>query len=304
MQHAAAPAERERRAVAAGLDAVAGGLDADQRDLGVLDERHEHADRVGAAADAGDHALGQPPGLVEDLRAGLVADHALQVAHERRERRRADARADDVVRVADVRDPVADRRRDRLLERPRPRLDRLDARAEQAPCAARWAAGGACPRCPCRRCTRGRAARTPSRVATPCWPAPVSAMMRVLPMRRASSAWPSALLILCAPVWSRSSRLSQTGRPDRLGEPRAPRRAASGGRRSRAAGARGRPGSRRRRGPAPTPPRARRAPASASRGRTGPRRGRSGARRRSCDRRLARRRPRRSRGSGGPSRGP
>ena len=50
-------------------------------------------------------------------------------------------------------------------------------------------------------------------VATPCWPAPVSAMMRVLPMRRASSAWPSALLILCAPVWSRSSRLSQTGWP-------------------------------------------------------------------------------------------
>ena len=50
-------------------------------------------------------------------------------------------------------------------------------------------------------------------MATPCWPAPVSAMMRVLPMRLASSAWPSALLILCAPVWLRSSRLSQTGWP-------------------------------------------------------------------------------------------
>ena len=44
-------------------------------------------------------------------------------------------------------------------------------------------------------------------VATPCWPAPVSAMTRVLPSRRVSSAWPSALLILCAPVWARSSRL-------------------------------------------------------------------------------------------------
>ena len=44
-------------------------------------------------------------------------------------------------------------------------------------------------------------------VATPCWPAPVSAITRVLPSRRVSSAWPSTLLILCAPVWARSSRL-------------------------------------------------------------------------------------------------
>jgi hypothetical protein len=52
-------------------------------------------------------------------------------------------------------------------------------------------------------------------VATPCWPAPVSAMMRRLPMRRASSACPTVLLILWAPVWLRSSRLSQTGAPMR-----------------------------------------------------------------------------------------
>jgi tryptophan synthase beta chain len=44
-------------------------------------------------------------------------------------------------------------------------------------------------------------------VATPCWPAPVSAMMRVLPMRRARRIWPSVLLILCEPVWLSSSRL-------------------------------------------------------------------------------------------------
>ena len=50
-------------------------------------------------------------------------------------------------------------------------------------------------------------------VATPCWPAPVSAMMRRLPIRSASSAWPIVLLILCAPVWLRSSRLSTTVAP-------------------------------------------------------------------------------------------
>ena len=44
-------------------------------------------------------------------------------------------------------------------------------------------------------------------VATPCWPAPVSAMSRVLPIFLASRAWPSTLLILWAPVWFRSSRL-------------------------------------------------------------------------------------------------
>lgn len=50
-------------------------------------------------------------------------------------------------------------------------------------------------------------------VATPCWPAPVSAIRRVLPMRRASSAWPITLLILCEPVWLRSSRLRKMRTP-------------------------------------------------------------------------------------------
>jgi hypothetical protein len=40
----------------------------------VVDERGEDADRVGAAADAGDHAVGQPALALEQLRARLVAD--------------------------------------------------------------------------------------------------------------------------------------------------------------------------------------------------------------------------------------
>ncbi len=50
-------------------------------------------------------------------------------------------------------------------------------------------------------------------VATPCWPAPVSAMMRCLPIRFAISACPMALLILWAPVWLRSSRLRKSLNP-------------------------------------------------------------------------------------------
>ena len=69
-------------------------------------------------------------------------------------------------------------------------------------------------------------------------------------MRRASSAWPRALLILCAPVCARSSRLRKMRAPPSLrGEPRAPRRAASDGRRSAAAARRTR---RRTRDPAAT----------------------------------------------------
>ena len=50
-------------------------------------------------------------------------------------------------------------------------------------------------------------------VATPCWPAPVSAMRRVFPIIRARRAWPRALLILWAPVCSRSSRFSHRRKP-------------------------------------------------------------------------------------------
>src|SRR3954452_15851758 len=38
-------------------------------------------------------------------------------------------------------------------------------------------------------------------------------MTRVLPMRRVNSAWPRTLLILCEPVWVRSSRLSRMRAP-------------------------------------------------------------------------------------------
>ena len=51
--------------------------------------------------------------------------------------------------------------------------------------------------------------------ATPCWPAPVSAIIRVLPIRLVRSACPTTLFSLCEPVWARSSRLSSTRTPSR-----------------------------------------------------------------------------------------
>ena len=75
--------------------------------------------------------VGQPALGGEDLLARLVADHALEVAHDLGVRARADAGADHVVRRLDVRDPVADRLARRLLQRLRAELDRAHLGAEQ-----------------------------------------------------------------------------------------------------------------------------------------------------------------------------
>ena len=98
----------------------------------VVQEAGEHPDRVRAAADAGDRRIGQPALGLEDLRPRLAADHRLELADDLGVGLRADARADQVVRRLDVRDPVADRLAGRLLQRLRPELDRPDLGAEQA----------------------------------------------------------------------------------------------------------------------------------------------------------------------------
>src|SRR5581483_7536586 len=123
VEHARAPAPERRGA---------GRLDADDAHLLVLEEAVEEADRVRAAADARHDRLGEPPLGRENLLARLVPDDALQVAHDLRIRRRAYARADEVMRRLDVRDPVADRLARRLLQRLRAEVDRAHLRAEQA----------------------------------------------------------------------------------------------------------------------------------------------------------------------------
>ena len=69
VQHAAV-AGVDGRGVPAGLDAVAAGLEAVDRDVGVVEERGEQPDRVGAAADARRDRVGQPAVLLEALARG------------------------------------------------------------------------------------------------------------------------------------------------------------------------------------------------------------------------------------------
>ena len=85
---------------------AAGGLDPDEAGVGV-DEPGEDADRVRAAADAGDDDVGIAPEQLVALRTSLVADHAVELAHHPRVRVRAHHRAEAVVGVLDGGDPVA-----------------------------------------------------------------------------------------------------------------------------------------------------------------------------------------------------
>ena len=79
----------------------------------------EQPHRVGAAADAGDRRVGQPALGFLQLLLGLFADHRLEVAHHHRIGMRTGDRADEVVGVLDIGDPVAHRLVHRVLQRGR-----------------------------------------------------------------------------------------------------------------------------------------------------------------------------------------
>ena len=100
----------------------------------IVEERVEDADGVAAAADAGDDRVGQPAGLLQDLRARLAADHRLELAHHQRIRMRAEHRAEQVVGVADVGDPVAHRLVDGVLQRAAAGIDAARPRRRAAAC--------------------------------------------------------------------------------------------------------------------------------------------------------------------------
>ena len=113
------------------VEAVAGRLDAVDGNALVVEERVEQADGVGAAADAGHQRVGQAALGLLHLLAHLAADHALEVAHHGRIGMRAGGRADDVVGVVHVGDPVAQRLVHGVLERLRAGGDGVDLGAQQ-----------------------------------------------------------------------------------------------------------------------------------------------------------------------------
>ena len=115
-----------------GIDTAACGLTADQAHALILDEVVERADGVRAAADTCHHNIREFALLFEHLLLDLLGDDRLEIAHDGRERMRAHARAEAVMRIVNARSPLAERGRAGILERARAGRDRNDLRAEQA----------------------------------------------------------------------------------------------------------------------------------------------------------------------------
>ena len=134
------------------------------------------------------------------------ADHRLEVADDHRKRVRPDHAADRVVRRLRRAHPVAHRFVGRVSQGPRAGRHRHDRRAQRPHVEDVELLAADVFLAHVDRAFDAERAQAVA-VATPCWPAPVSAITRVLFIRWASMTWPIALLILWAPVWFRSSRL-------------------------------------------------------------------------------------------------
>src|SRR5947199_7329261 len=118
--------------VQAQLRARAAGFDANHTNTLIAEERIEQPNRVRAAPDARDERVGQTPFAFKNLRARFAADDALKLANHERVRVRPERAPQKVVGVRDVRNPVAQRLVDRILESARAGLDLAHFSAEQA----------------------------------------------------------------------------------------------------------------------------------------------------------------------------
>jgi hypothetical protein len=144
--------------------------------------------------------------LLKDLLAGFFADHGLEVAHHRRVGMRAERRTEQVVGVADIGHPIADGLVDRVFQRAAAALHRAHLRAQQAHAQHVGLLAGDIDRAHVDHALqpqqRGDGGGGHAVLA-----GPGLGDDALLAHARASSAWPRALLILCAPECARSSRL-------------------------------------------------------------------------------------------------
>jgi hypothetical protein len=121
------------------LEAEARGLDTHELDLGIAHECGERTDRVRAPADARDDLIRQTASEHEVLRASLVADHALELPHDRGEGVGPCGRAEEIEGIFRPSGPGAEGLVDRVLERAAAALDVRDLRAEHAHAIDVWA---------------------------------------------------------------------------------------------------------------------------------------------------------------------
>src|SRR5271167_4373956 len=101
----------------AGLDTVAGRLESHQPNAGIVEERVENPDGIGSSPDACGYRVRQSAGLILDLRARLQADDSLKITHHDWEGMRSGRRAEAVVGVVGVGNPVPECLVDGIFER-------------------------------------------------------------------------------------------------------------------------------------------------------------------------------------------
>src|SRR6266849_67077 len=130
VQHADA-AGVERRGMTRAVEPKPGGLDAYHPYVGVLDKRIEKSDSVRAAIHARDQYVGQAAFLYCNLAARLASDNGLEVTYDHRVRMGSGGRTNQVVGIANGRDPVAQRFIERVFEAPGAGVDRDDLCAQQ-----------------------------------------------------------------------------------------------------------------------------------------------------------------------------
>ncbi len=178
---------RDRRRVHRTVETQARRLDSDHAHVGILDEGIEEPDRVGAAVDAGDHDIGQAPSCSSIWRRASLPITDLKIAHDHRIRMRPGGGADQIVGISYSCDPVAQGLVERVLEALAAAIDAVTfapssfMRKTLSDCRSTSTLPMKTSHC------RLNSAAIVA-VATPCWPAPVSAVMRSLPIRSASSA--------------------------------------------------------------------------------------------------------------------
>ena len=130
VQHARAAQSNGRR-VTAGIHAVAASLKTVNLNRRIVQERVEQTNRVRTATHAGSNTIGQAASLSQNLLARLLTDSVMEETHHRRERVRTRSGTQQVVGVLNVRNPVAQRLINGVLEGAGTVLNRNHLRAQQ-----------------------------------------------------------------------------------------------------------------------------------------------------------------------------
>jgi len=84
---------------------------------GIFVERMEEAHRVASSADTGHQIIRKPTLFLQDLLPGFPSDDRLKIPYHHRIGMRSDHRADEIIGVPDICDPIPNRLVDGIFQR-------------------------------------------------------------------------------------------------------------------------------------------------------------------------------------------